>query len=89
MEQSQGIHMKKIAYAAFASVTALALAACGTSDKAGDEGAAENVEMPAEEAMGAAEPTAAPSDAAAAASDAAAAASDAAEDATMEAEKKM
>lgn len=43
--------MKKIAYAAFASVAALALAACGSSDKASEEAQAENVEMPAEEAM--------------------------------------
>lgn len=43
--------MKKIAYAAFASVAALALAACGSSETPSDEATAESVEMPAEEAM--------------------------------------
>ncbi len=52
--------MKKIAYAAFASAAALALAACGSSDKASEDAQAENVEMPAEEAMNAAEATATP-----------------------------
>ena len=68
--------MKKIAYAAFASAAALALAACGSSDKASEDAQAENVEMPAEEAMNAAEATATPAvDASAAATgDAAAAA---------------
>ena len=87
--------MKKIVHAAFVSAAVLALSACGKSDKA-DEGAqAENVEMPAEEAMNSAEADATPvadaSDAAAAASGAAAAASDAskaAEAATAAAEKK-
>lgn len=81
--------MKKIAYTAFASVAALALAACGSSDKASEEAAAENVEMPAEEAMTAADPSATPAaDAMAGATDAAALPS-AAETATTEAEKKM
>jgi hypothetical protein len=52
--------MKKIAYAAFASVAALALAACGSSEKASEEATPENVEMPAEEAMTTTEPAATP-----------------------------
>jgi|GEM_PF-2186589 len=52
--------MKKIAYAAFASAAALALAACGSSDKASEEAQAENVEMPAEEAMNTADAMATP-----------------------------
>lgn len=43
--------MKKIVYAAFASAAALALAACGSSDDASEEAMADNVEMPADEAM--------------------------------------
>lgn len=65
--------MKKIIAAAFASTAALALAACGSSDKAADEAAADNVEMPAEEAMPADAATA-PADAMAPAADASAAA---------------
>ncbi len=93
--------MKKIAYSAFSVVAALALAACGSSDGANEEATPDNVEMPAEEAMGSIEATPAV-DASAAASDAAAAASaaapadaaatdavKAAEDATKAAEKKM
>jgi hypothetical protein len=81
--------MKKIAYAAFASVAALALTACGSSDKAKEDAAAENVEMPAEEAMTGADATATPmADASAPAADASAMPS-AAESATTEAEKKM
>jgi hypothetical protein len=88
--------MKNIVHAAFASAAALALSACGHADKA-DEGAqAENVEMPAEEAMSSADadamPVAAASDAAAdasaAASEAGSDAAKAAEAATMAAEKK-
>lgn len=72
--------MKKLAITAFASVAVLALAACGSSDSAKEEAAADNVEMPAEEAVGDVDATAAPvADASAAATDAAApAASDAA-----------
>ena len=90
--------MKKIIAAAFASTAALALAACGSADKASEEATAEDVEMPAEEAMTAADPAAAPAEdaSAAAATDAAAApaadasaAPAAAEAATAEAEKKM
>lgn len=91
--------MKKIAYVAFASAAALALSACGSSDKAGEGGQAENVEMPAEEAMNSADADATPvADASAAAEEAAAAATEAneaadaakkaAEAATSTAEKK-
>jgi hypothetical protein len=88
--------MKKIA--TLAAVT-LALAACGKSDKASEAAQADNVEMPAEEAVNSADDTATPlPDATGAASDAAApaasaAASDsaakAAEAATRAAENKM
>ena len=90
--------MNKIAYAAVASAAVLLLAACGSSDKASEGATAENVEMPAEEAMSGVDASAAPaSDAAAApgakasgaASEAAPGASTAAEKATAEAEKKM
>lgn len=73
--------MKKIIAAAFATTAALALAACGSSDTATEEAAADTVEMPAEEAM--------PADGATAAADAmapAAAAADAATDAKTDAE---
>jgi len=80
----RGPLMKKIIAAAFASTAALALAACGSSDKAADEAAADNVEMPAEEAMPADAATA-PADAMAPAADASAAA-DAAQDAKAGAE---
>ena len=46
----KGIRMKKIAYAAFTSAAALALAACGGADEA-SEPMAEDVEAPAEEAV--------------------------------------
>ena len=66
--------MKKIALIAAVSSFALALAACGSSDDASEDAMADNVEMPADEAMaGAPDP----------ATDAVA---DAAEDATQEAE---
>jgi len=93
--------MKKIAAnafgAAFATAAAMAISACGSSDKASEGAQAENVEMPAEEAMNTADAAATPvadaSDAAAgataAATDAAPAASAAAEAATTQAEKKM
>lgn len=42
--------MKKIAYAAFTSAAALALAACGGSETATEEAGTENVETMAEEA---------------------------------------
>lgn len=44
--------MKKIAAFALASAAAIALAACGSSDSAKEEAQPENVEMPAEEAVG-------------------------------------
>lgn len=43
--------MKKIVSAAFASTIALTLSACGTSEDASVEAEAENVEIPAEEAV--------------------------------------
>jgi hypothetical protein len=73
--------MKKIAYAAFASAAALALAGCGSSEPAGEEATADSVEMPAEEAMDAADAEAAPAEEASmeGEGDAAAAEGDAAE----------
>ncbi len=44
--------MRKLVTAAFAASAALALAACGQSDSAKEEAQADNVEMPAEEAVG-------------------------------------
>jgi hypothetical protein len=88
--------MKKIASAILAPAALLALAACGSSDSASEGATAENVEMPAEEAMTTVDPAAAPAtDAAAApgATEAAAApaagATATAEQATTDAEKKM
>lgn len=93
--------MKKIAYAVFASAAALALTACGSSDSASEEAVAENVEMPAEEAVGGVDAVPVPEAATPPATDAAAtdaaataaattdAATTAAEKATVEAEKKM
>ena len=43
--------MKNYASLAFASLAALALAACGGADSAKEQAQADNVEMPAEEAM--------------------------------------
>ncbi len=93
-----GFRMKKIVCIAMVSAAALALSACGSSDSANEEATAENVEMPAEEAMTGVEATPVADPAATApaetASDAASAApsaeaSAAAEDATKEAEKTM
>ena len=97
--------MKKFAISAFASAAALTLAACGSADDASEDAMADNVEMPADEAMTdaaapVAEETAAATDAATGVDDAtaaageaaAAAASDAAaaaEAATKTAEKAM
>ena len=94
--------MKNIACFTLACAAALSLAACGKSDKASEEATAENVEMPAEEAMSGVDATAAPASEAVAAPGAAAtgAASDAAaapatgakaavDKATADAEKKM
>ncbi|MDR2857980.1 MAG: hypothetical protein LBV50_09045 [Novosphingobium sp.] len=87
--------MKKIVCAAFVSAAALALSACGSSDKASEGAQAENVEMPAEEAMTSVDAGAGPvADATDAATDAAATATGAgdaataAEAATATAEKK-
>lgn len=44
--------MKKLAPFALAAAASLAIAACGGSESAKEQGQAENVEMPAEEAMG-------------------------------------
>lgn len=52
--------MKKIAYAAFAAAAVLALAGCGSSNKVSGGSTADNVEMPAEEAMNAVDATATP-----------------------------
>ena len=75
-------------------VDALTLAACGSSDKASEAGSAENVEMPAEEAVSGIEEGATPAADASAtattgASEAAAAPSAAVEAAAAAAEKKM
>jgi len=43
--------MKKLAYVAFASAAALSLAACGSSEDASEDAMADNVEVPADEAM--------------------------------------
>jgi hypothetical protein len=81
--------MKTITHAIFASVAALALSACGSSDSAGEDATAETVEVPADEAM--ADASAMPeADASANASAAPAGeASDAAATATDEAAAKM
>ncbi|MDB5723756.1 MAG: hypothetical protein JWQ16_510 [Novosphingobium sp.] len=90
--------MKKIATLALTAVAVLSLTACGKSDKASEGAQADNVEMPAEEAVNTADEAATPVAAdTAAASDAAAAptttatsaANKAAENATRAAEKKM
>lgn len=65
--------MKKAATFAFAAFAAMTLAACGKSDSANAPAEAENVEMPAEEAMGNVDANATPvADSAATATDAAA-----------------
>jgi hypothetical protein len=94
--------MKKIACLALTAAAALAVAGCGKSDKASEGAQADNVEMPAEEAVNTADEGAAPvADTGAAATDAAApvasgaatpattSAAKAAEAATRAAEKKM
>jgi hypothetical protein len=48
--------MKKFALIAFAAVAAYGLAACGKSDDASEDAMADNVEMPADEAMSTAAP---------------------------------
>ncbi len=88
--------MKKIAFAALASAAALTLSACGSSDSASEKATAEDVEMPAEEAMNTTDASPAPvtdtaSEPAAGATTPApeASASAGAEAATQQAEKKM
>ncbi len=44
--------MKKFAAVAFVTTAALALAACGSAESAKEEAQKDNVEMPAEEAIG-------------------------------------
>lgn len=86
--------MKKIAVLAVTAAAVLALSACGKSDKASEGAQADNVEMPAEEAVNTADEGATPLPETAIATDAAAPAAtgDAAkavEDATKAAEQKM
>jgi len=94
--------MKRTIVLSLASAAMLSLTACGKSDKASEEATAENVEMPAEEAMSGVDATAAPASDAAAAPGAAATgavgdtppagaagAGAAVEKATADAEKKM
>lgn len=69
--------MKKFAALALLPAAALALSACGKSDSAKEEAQPDNVEMPAEEAVGDIDATPVP-DASANAVDAAAASSEAA-----------
>ena len=47
--------MKKIAHIAFASAVLMALAGCGSSDDASTDAMADDVEVPADEAMAASE----------------------------------
>ena len=90
--------MKRAITAILTTAAALALAACGSSDKASEEAQAENVEMPAEEAMGDVDASAAPvadasaqpgADASASAAGATGTPAAAVEKATADAEKKM
>ena len=78
--------MKKFALIAFAAVAAYGLAACGKSDDASEDAMADNVEMPADEAMSTAAPPLADAEAT---SDATDPTSAAAEAATTKAEKTM
>jgi ABC-type oligopeptide transport system substrate-binding subunit len=48
----RGHFMKKFIALAFVTTAALALTACGSSESAKEEAQADNVEMPAEEAVG-------------------------------------
>jgi hypothetical protein len=75
--------MNRIATIAFVAAAALALAGCGKSDSANEAAQADNVEMPAEEAVNALDETATPAaDASGMATDAAA--SDAADPAASD-----
>lgn len=64
--------MKKIAFAALAPLALAALAGCAKTDDPNAQASADNVEMPAEEAMNSAEASAMPVEDKAAASEAAA-----------------
>jgi hypothetical protein len=81
--------MKKFALIAFAAVAAYGLTACGKSDDASEDAMADNVEMPADEAMSTAAPPVADAEATSDTSDAtsaaAAEAGDAAEAAAADA----
>ena len=81
--------MKKLALIAFAAVADYGLSACGKSDDASEDAMADNVEMPAEEAMTTAAPPVADAEATSDTSDetsaAAAQAGDAAEAAAADA----
>jgi hypothetical protein len=44
--------MKKIAFAVLAGAAALSLSACGSTDDASEDAMAQDVELPAEEAVG-------------------------------------
>ncbi|MGZ3196401.1 MAG: hypothetical protein ACXWJC_10250 [Croceibacterium sp.] len=55
--------MKKFALIAFAALAAYGLAACGKSDDASQDASADNVEMPADQAMATAAPPVADADA--------------------------
>lgn len=90
--------MKKIVTLAVTAAAAFALAACGTSDKADEAAQADNVEMPAEEAVNTLDEAATPvpAETGVVATDAAAPAgtptdptAKAVEEATVDAEKKM
>jgi hypothetical protein len=99
IRQKQRITMKKIATLALTAAAAVALAACGQSDQANEAAEADNVEMPAEEAVNALDEavvpvpdtgtTGAATDAAAPAGAATDPTAKAVEDATLDAEKKM
>lgn len=80
--------MKKLAPFALLSAAAFALAACGSSESAKEEAQADNVELPAEEAVGDVDAAATPvSDAAAAPGAATAAPADPAAAASAPAEE--
>jgi hypothetical protein len=75
--------MKKFALIAFAAVAAYGLSACGKSDDASEDAMADNVEMPADEAMTTAAPPVADAEATSDAGDATTAAAEAAGDAAQ------
>ncbi len=70
--------MKKFALIAFAAVAAYGLSACGKSDDASEGAMADNVEMPADQAMSTAAPPVADAEASSDAADATSATSAAA-----------